>query len=409
MRTPLALWLILGISSAQAQTNELVDRLSERLDAGLAGATEAEHLREYPPASPEGERATVMAARMIGPERVALDVVMPGTGPRLLLVDASTILLAPDGAGYAPVPFQRYILDAEKKTVEVEVLPLSGTSTAPPAGTPLKAAWSNDPGLIAVLRTLQQLEAVDTERVSRYVKPDGDGFKVDTFLDNQDVTLARWMTWSRNIANRIEGRFPRDGLRFAVLAVTEGYGIQETADWLRLNRKLEMNAAIAAAWDVAKQTEFLLERAGLNHRVFSPNYADYHFNQGVAAYHKNDLEKAQKSFEQASKLNPDLVEARYNLAVAQYRAGNYDGAATTLLIASGMKDASADVFYNRGAVLFRKGDKEGAARAFREALARNERDPQAGEWLAIADPEDKTKPQPAKPEKRRGKKGRKRK
>jgi hypothetical protein len=41
----------------------------------------------------------------------------------------------------------------------------------------------------------------------------------------------------------------------------------------------------------------------------------------------------------------------------------------------------------------------GAARMFREALSRNARDPEAGDWLAKADPQNKTAPRATPPKK----------
>jgi tetratricopeptide (TPR) repeat protein len=204
------------------------------------------------------------------------------------------------------------------------------------------------------------------------------------------------MTWSRDAAGQVRGRMPRDAVRFAVLAVTAGYTIQETADWLRLHRQMDMNPGIAAAWDVSKPTEYILERAGLNHRVFSPNHALFQFNQGVVAFRKSDLEGAEKFFRKAMDLDPQFVPARHNLGVTLYRAGKYDEASEAFLMATGMAKAGPDDFYNRGATLFRLGDKLGAARAFRRVLELNPRDPDAGSWIEKADPEGRTKPAPAK-------------
>lgn len=402
-----------GAAEDGSGLNALVDRLSTRVDGSLAGDAAPSIFRDLEPAPAEGERATVTAAVM-GPSRegpdeaavVRLTVRMPGAGPRLLLVDAGLVLRGPGGADYAPVPNQRFVLSQPETVVEIEALPLWPDAPPPPEGTPLRAVWSNDPGLIAVLRTFQRLEAEDAPKVARYVRERDGAFVVDTFLENRDVRVARWMSWSRDAAGELRGRLPRDALRFAIFAVTSGYTIQETADWLRLHRKMDMNPAIGAAWDVAKQTEYVLERAGLNFRVFSPNYAEFHYNQGVAAFRRNDLEAAEKAFREATDLDGSMAVARYNLGVTLYRAGRYQEAAEVFLIASGMEKADANTFFNRGATLFRLGDKLGAARAFRRALELNPRDPDAADWIEKADPEGVTKPKPKRRERRRGRRRR---
>lgn len=407
-----------GAAPAEGGIASLVDRLSERLDAGLLGAADGEAFRAAEPAARVPERATVAAVAMgepaAGPggdpvETLRITVRMPGEGPRLFLVDAGAVFRGPGGADYVAVPNQRFILDAPEKVLDLEALPVWASKPRPAAGTPLTAVWSNDPGLITLLRTVQHIEAANLERIARYVTEKDGQFTVNTFVDNQDVRLARWMTWSRNIAGRLEGRVPRDGIRFAILAVTSGYTIQETADDLRLDRSLDMEPAIQRSWAIAKQTEYLLERAGLNFRVFSPNHADFHFNLGVARFRQEKLEEAVKAFGEALKRNPDMVDAQFNLGVTLYRQGDYPGADRALLIASGMKGAGAEVFYNRGAVQFRLGDKLAAARNFRQALTLNPQHVEAERWLKLADPEDRTKPEPPpEPKSKKKRKGRRR-
>ena len=187
-----------------------------------------------------------------------------------------------------------------------------------------------------------------------------------------------------------QARLPLEVVRFALYAVTSEYTINEVADWFRTFRQMDMNPAIAAAGDAARRVEFVLERAGLNYRIFSPNHADYHFNRGVTAYQNSDLDGATKAFTAAIAKNPNLVPAHYNLGITLYRKGKYADAESALQIATGLDDAGAEVFYNRGAVLFRQGDKPSAARMFRRAIELNARDPEAGVWLSRADPEGKT-------------------
>ncbi|MEZ4471338.1 MAG: tetratricopeptide repeat protein [bacterium] len=411
-----ALVLLLGAAHAQDEEggglNALVDRVSERLDAALGDEPPADddRFRTIEPARAEGERSTVAAAVMgaavEGVDRIKLTVTMPGSGPRLLLVDAGAVFRAPDGAAYVLCPNQKFLLEAASTEVEAEALPLKGDQEAPAPGTALKALKSNDPGVIAVLRAAQRLEGEDTQRLSRYISEKEGAPKVDTFLDNQDVRLARRMSWSRNVVGKLEGRLPRDDIRFALLAVTDGYTITQTVDWLRLHRKLEMQPAIDLAWEIVPGIEYLLERATLRHRTFSPRHAEYHFNQGVAAFARGDLDAAQKAFEAALEKQAGMVEAQYNLGVVLYRKGDYEGAKGVFLVASGMDGAPADAAYNRGAAEYRLGDKLAAARAFRAALAINDKHTEAAAWLEKADPEGKTAPPPPPPEKK-GRGGRK--
>ncbi len=409
----LVLALLLAAGTAAAQPDDRVDRLSSRLDPSLRGDAAGDRLRDLEPATDRATRATVTAAAMGTPDddvdRITLTVEMPGEGPRLLLVDAGAVFRGPGGADYVLVPNQQIILDKPRTELSLEALPMTAAAPTPPAGTPLKAAWSNDPGLIAVLRTVQLIEAEDSQRLSRYVKETQPGhFEVETFLDNRDVKLARWMSWHKNPFDRLVARLPRPAIRFAILAVTAGFTIREAADWLRLQRAMDMEPAIARAWEIAPQAEYVLERAGLNFGVFSAKHADFHFNQGVAAYLRSDLAAAAKAFHEVKRLSPDQIDAQYNLGVVKYRAGDFAGANEDFKVAGGMNGAGPDVFFNRGAVLYRLGDKLNAARQFRRVLELNPRDPDAQQWLDRADPEGLTKPKPVKKKrsKRRGKKSR---
>ena len=387
--------------------HHLVDRLSERIAPALAATVSEPRLREVPApvaeagGSGDAPRALVSAATWGAPtaddlEMLELTVDRPGDGARLLLVDAGVVWLAGEAA-YVAVPNQRAVLEAARTTVRVEALPLRPEQARPPAGTPLQASLTNEAGVLAVLRTMQGLEALEGPRLRRYLSV-GDGEPaVDTTVRNRDVDLARWMTWRRGADGLAEARFPRDALRFALHAVTADYTIQQVADWLRLHRSLALEPAMAEAGRQAQQTEYLLERAGLNHRVFSQKHADFHYNRGFDAYLLGDLEAAEKAFERAEEAGPGDVEARFARGVVQYRAGRYEEAGATFLVATGLPGVTADVLYNRGAVAYRLGDKLNAARAFRRALALEPEHPEATVWLHKADPEGRTAPRPEPP------------
>lgn len=409
MRASLLLLTITAFGHAQGGLHELVDRLSARVDARLGGTGDAEHFRELRGATADPVRIVVtsvaMAAPVDGVERLTVTVEKPRPGARLLLVDAGVVFRGPK-ADYVAVPNQRFILEASTAKLTLEALPLWPERPRPKPGTPLKAVRTNDPGLLAVLRIVQRIEATEVEGLARYLGERDGRLEVQTRVDNRDVRLARWMSWSKNAAGRIEGRLPREAIRFAIFAVTAGYTIQETADWLRRVRHLDLEPAMARAGELSRQTTYLLERAGLNFRLFSQEHADFHVQRGIVLFRTGDLPGALKSFRAALERQPGNPRAQYNLGVTYYRMGKYRKAAEMFLVASGMRGATADVHYNRGATLFRLDDRMNAARAFRKALLINARDPDAARWLQTADPDNRTAPKKKKKKRRRRRKKR---
>jgi len=381
-------------SAAEAGINALVDRLSERIGPALAGTPSRDD--ERPPRAPEpGDRATIVSARLTGCDareacRVDAQVELSGAGPRLLLVDAGAIFKAGDDAWVA-VPNQRFVVSSASERLMLAVLPLRPGTATPAGPTPLSVVLSNDAGVLAVLRTVQRIETEDMQRLRRYVRERDGEVGVDTFVNNEDVRLARAMNWSKD-STGVQGRLPLEAVRFALYAVTANHTLSNAADWYRNFDKLEMNPAIALAGEKAHLIELVLERGGLNFRVYGPSWADHHFNRGVRAYREGDLEGAEKAFRTATTKQPDLLRGHYNLGVTLYRKGKYTEADEAFQVGTGIEGADAAMFYNRGATLWRTADRLGAARMFREALIRNARDPEAGDWLAKADPENKTAP-----------------
>lgn len=401
----LGLIALLGTAPALAQDNAYVDRVSQRIAGNLGVEDDDPTLRPIIPASDHPQRMMIVGAKMASPvdgvRQITLDVTLPGEGPRLLLVDAGAVWRGPKGADFVLVPNQKFIIDAPKMSVTVEAVSLQPRPPVVAPGTALSAIWTNDPGLIAVLRTVQHIESEEAKSLTRYLKETDGVWAVDTFLDNQDVRLAKRLTWGMNVLELLEGRVPRDEVQLAVLAISADYRLPQAADWMMLNRNLDSQAGVKAAWKATTGVEMLLERAGLDHRVFSPRHATYHFNIGVAAYERNDLPTAKKSFEKALSMRPEFLEAKYNLGVVFYRMGKYADARGEFSIASGMSGAAAQVHYNKGATLYRLDEKLSAARAFRAALAVNPKFKMAEDWLAKADPEGKTKPKKKKKKKRR--------
>lgn len=415
-----------AVGEAAAVIAEQGEAAAVLAEQGGAGTTATENPATDPSANPAANPAeptgiVVEAAVMGSPapnapdiDRVVLTVRLdaapdaPVGGARLLLVDGGAVFFGPGGGAFVPVPNQRAVVTPPGASVEFEVLPLFPAPPRPAAGTALTAGLTADPALLAVLRTVQRIEAEDVERLRRYVKPAGDGFAVETIVRNEDTRVAEWMVWRPDARGRPVGTLPRDAVRFAIFAVTAGYTIQDVADWLRTHRSLDTEPAIAAAREQVRQAEFVLERAALGFRTLGPRHAEFNFNRGVAAFEASDLARAEGLFRTAIELQATLWPAHYNLGVTLYRAGRYADASNAFLIASGIEGATAAVFFNRGATLFRMGDLAGAARQFRKALDLDGADEAAKAWLAKADPEGKTAPPPPAPEKkaptRRGKK-----
>lgn len=403
----LVFWLLTSPAWGQ-RGDDRVDRLSGRFAASLLVKPRAEHFQALRPASVEDGRVLITAVAF-GPTMgrgarsffVRAAVQRPGDAARLLLVDAGALFVGPENADFVPVPNQRFVIDQPVQSIDIEVLPLWPERPLPIEKTPLQVVGTRDPGVLSLLRTVQHIEVEDVRRLARYLKEDRGQLEVVTPVENEDVRMARWMTWDRDFAGQIRGRIPRDGIRFALYAITGGYTSQSVADWLRSHRQLELDPAVDGAWRISRKVEYLLERSGLNYRVFSQRHGDYYFNLGVIAFQARRLEDAATAFQKAVELRSDDVEAQYNLGVTLYRLGQHKKAQTAFLVASGMHNATADIFFNQGATLYRNGDKLGAARAFRKALTLNPADEEAQTWLKKADPQGRTAPKRKRRRRRR--------
>lgn len=404
------------LKNAADGRNPIVDRLSVRLDRSLVGGEAPEGYRAPVPERGRRGALTVVGVEMATPHpdlpetpRVTLNVQVPPDGPRMLLVDAGATFFSRRGEAFVPVPNQRAVVWPPESAVTLDVLPLDPNQRPLPAGLGMRAALTTDPAMLGVLRAVQRIEARDAQRLTRYLEQSGDSWTVKTFVRNEDTRVAGWMNWTTGPDGKPVGRLPRDAVRFAVYAVTPGYRIHDVADYLRLKRKMDLEPAITAARAIAQQAEFVIERGGLDYRVFGPQNAEYHYNQGHAAFEKGDLERAEALFRKAISMRTGMVEAHFNLGVTLYRMGQYRAAADALLIASGFPGAPADVWYNRGAALYREGDLLGAARQFRKVLERMPEHADAKTWLEKADPEGKTAPPPPEKKKKRRRRRKRRK
>ena len=58
----------------------------------------------------------------------------------------------------------------------------------------------------------------------------------------------------------------------------------------------------------------------------NPEYAEAHYNLGLAAAQAGRVEEAMRHWEEAVRIRPDFVEAHYNLGVALEQAGKREKA-----------------------------------------------------------------------------------
>lgn len=384
------LWLLLAFSTAHAGGAPPVDHLSAHISPDLRGEITDARYRAL--TLLKSDVVLVTSAEMAAPaadcEQLILQIKMKEEAPRLLLVDAGVIFLAGDQA-YLPIPNQRFLIKGTEAKLTIEALPLTSSTRRAAPGAPLKAVHTAQDEVLSVARAVQHVEGDEMHRHRLYVREIDGALKVDTFLKNRDVMIARSMTWRRDAQGVIQGRLSREIIRLTLFAVTSGYTIQEAADWIRRERISDMEAAIKEARAVSRRVGYLLERARLNHKVFTPEYADFYFNRGLKAFAQGELERALKAFEEAANHDASMVEARYNIGIVHYRAGKYDEAANAFLIASGHPRAFPEVFFNRAAVALRKKDKRGGLRALKAYLKRVSKDPEAEAWIERLEPKPK--------------------
>jgi tetratricopeptide (TPR) repeat protein len=100
----------------------------------------------------------------------------------------------------------------------------------------------------------------------------------------------------------------------------------------------------------------------------APDFAEAHFNLGLALSESNDLYAAFRSYEQAAKLDPQLVQAHYNLGLTFLRIGQYLSAFGPLQRAFDL-EISPDIALAYGFALTRRGAVEEAVSVYQAGLA----------------------------------------
>ena len=99
-----------------------------------------------------------------------------------------------------------------------------------------------------------------------------------------------------------------------------------------------------------------------------PNFAEAHFNLGVALREKHDLVGAIAEYREALRLNPNDAEAHSNLGNALREEHDLDGAVAEYREALRLRPRFAEAHSNLGVALREKHDLDGAIAECREAL-----------------------------------------
>jgi len=99
-----------------------------------------------------------------------------------------------------------------------------------------------------------------------------------------------------------------------------------------------------------------------------PDYADAHYNMGIAFKDKGDLEAAIDSYKNALNIKPDYAEAHNNMGNALKDKGDLEAAIDSYKKALNIKPDYAEAHNNMGNALKDKGDLEAAIDSYELAL-----------------------------------------
>jgi Flp pilus assembly protein TadD len=115
-----------------------------------------------------------------------------------------------------------------------------------------------------------------------------------------------------------------------------------------------------------------------------PDFAPAYEGLGKAYYAAGNLEKAEASFYQALRINPQSWQAQNYLGIIKDRQEQYDQAIVHYRSAIALKPESGLLYNNLGMSYVLKGDYEKAVLAFNEALRKGEADDKVNNNLAHA-------------------------
>ena len=103
--------------------------------------------------------------------------------------------------------------------------------------------------------------------------------------------------------------------------------------------------------------------------AIEPNYADAHYNIGMALQRQGKLKEAIKAYNKALAIKPDNAEAYNNMGIALHEQGKLEEVIEAYNKALAIKPDYAEAYYNMGGTLEEQGKLEEAIEAYNKALA----------------------------------------
>ena len=100
----------------------------------------------------------------------------------------------------------------------------------------------------------------------------------------------------------------------------------------------------------------------------NPDYAEAHYNMGIALKDKGDLETAISSYKNALKIKPGYAEAYFNMGNILKDKGDFDDAIDSYKNALKINPDYTEAYSNMGIALKDKGDFEAAIGSYKKAL-----------------------------------------
>jgi len=103
--------------------------------------------------------------------------------------------------------------------------------------------------------------------------------------------------------------------------------------------------------------------------AIEPNYADAHYNMGMALQRQGKLKEAIKAYNKALAIKPDNAEAYNNMGIALHEQGKLEEVIEAYNKALAIKPDYAEAYYNMGGTLEEQGKLDEAIAAYNKALA----------------------------------------